>query len=97
MKRLDMFVSQYRSLVSQTTCSLFRYLQPRWSTTLETIISGTFNFDLDFLDPAQASVTYNYGEDSLSLTLRAGVQQGKLPGIESGTVTATFTRDNILF
>jgi uncharacterized protein DUF4157 len=60
-----------------------------------TIITGMFNFDLDFLDPAQAMITYNYGEDSLALTLRAGVQQGRLPGIESGTVTATFTRDNI--
>lgn len=60
-----------------------------------TIISGTFNFDLDFLDPAQATITYNYGQDTLSLTLTAGVQRGTLPGIDRGTITATFTRDSI--
>ena len=60
-----------------------------------TIISGTFNFDLDFLDPAQATITYNYGEDTLTLSLTAGVQRGTLPGIDSGTVTATFSRESI--
>lgn len=62
-----------------------------------TIISGTFNFDLDFLDPAEASIVYNYGEDTLSLTLNAGVKEGTLPGVQSGQITATFTRDEVSF
>ncbi len=60
-----------------------------------TILTGSFNFDLDFLDPAEATITYDYGADALSLTLRAGVREGRLPGIESGEVTASFGRDAI--
>lgn len=59
------------------------------------VITGMFNFDLDFLNPAQASVIYKMADDSLTLTLTAGVQAGKLPGVESGTVTATISRDSV--
>lgn len=59
------------------------------------IITGTFNFDLDFLNPAQASMTYRMADDSLTLTLTAGVQDGRLPGVESGTVTATISSESI--
>ncbi|MGJ8616642.1 MAG: eCIS core domain-containing protein [Sulfitobacter sp.] len=62
-----------------------------------TIISGTFNFDLDFLDPAEANITYNFGEDTLTLSLTAGVGEGKLPGVKSGEITATFSRDEVAF
>ncbi len=62
-----------------------------------TIISGTFNFNLDFLDPASAQVVYNYGADTLTLTLNAGVGDGKLPGVRSGEFTATFSRDAVSF
>jgi hypothetical protein len=60
-----------------------------------TIISGDFNFDLDFLDPATASASYNFNTDEFTLSLTAGVQEGRIPGIESGEVTATFTRETI--
>lgn len=62
-----------------------------------TILSGAFNFDLDFLDPASAEIVYNYGQDTLSLTLNAGVGEGRLPGVEQGEFTATFSRDAVSF
>lgn len=62
-----------------------------------TIISGTFNFDLDFLDPAEAEIVYNYNQDTLTLTLNAGVSEGTLPGVQSGTATATFSRESVSF
>lgn len=61
-----------------------------------TILSGEFNFDIDFIDPARATITYNLGEDTLTLSLTAGVPSGALPGVESGEVTATVSRDNIV-
>ncbi|MGB5560137.1 MAG: hypothetical protein WBN04_19245, partial [Paracoccaceae bacterium] len=62
-----------------------------------TIIAGKFNFDIDFLDPASADIVYNVGQDTLALTLNAGVGEGKLPGVKSGQFTATFSRDAVSF
>ena len=62
-----------------------------------TIIAGTFNFDLDFLDPAEANITYNFGTDTLALSLTAGVSEGTLPGVQSGQITASFSRDEVTF
>ena len=59
------------------------------------VITGTFGFDMDFLNPAEAAITYRMADDTLTLTLTAGVQQGRLPGVESGTITGTFSREAI--
>nr|AWJ66046.1 hypothetical protein [uncultured bacterium] len=63
----------------------------------KTFIEGDFRFDMPFLDNASAALTYNVSEDTLALTLEAAVQAGQLPGIESGNVTATFSRDGVDF
>ncbi|MDH3669481.1 MAG: hypothetical protein OEN23_21400, partial [Paracoccaceae bacterium] len=60
-----------------------------------TILSGEFNFDVDFLDPARAAIVYDLGADTLTLSLTAGVRDGVLPGVESGEVTATFSRESV--
>ncbi|MGV3554865.1 MAG: eCIS core domain-containing protein [Croceibacterium sp.] len=65
------------------------------ATREDTIIEGEFNFDLDFLDPAQARIRYSLANDTLSLTLNAGVKSGVLPGVTSGRVTASFSREAI--
>ncbi|MEM9332138.1 MAG: DUF4157 domain-containing protein [Pseudomonadota bacterium] len=61
-----------------------------------TIISGDFNFDLDFLDPAKATATYDYGNDTLSLGFMAGIGDGKIPGVSGGHFTATFSRETLV-
>ena len=60
-------------------------------------IAGDFNFDVSFLDPASASFTYAMASDSLTVSLNAGIKKGALPGIESGQVTATMSRDGVDF
>ncbi|WP_118136120.1 DUF4157 domain-containing protein [Oceanicella sp. SM1341] len=60
-----------------------------------TILAGDFDFDLDFLDPAKASFAYDFGADTLTLGLEAGVKEGALPGVASGRVSATFSREGI--
>jgi hypothetical protein len=64
-------------------------------TREDTILEGDFNFDLNFLDPAQARVRYSFANDTLTLTLNAGVKQGVLPGVTSGRVAATFSREAV--
>jgi hypothetical protein len=56
-------------------------------------IEGDFDFETDFLDPASARFVYDMNTNEPSLTLNAGVQEGKLPGVERGEVTATIDRD----
>lgn len=58
-------------------------------------IEGDFNFDTDFLDPATARFVYDMPTDELSLTLNAGVQKGRIPGIERGEVTATIDKQGV--
>lgn len=64
-------------------------------TREDTILEGEFNFDLDFLDPAQARIRYSFAKDTLALTLNAGVKKGVLPGVNAGKVTATFSRESV--
>jgi len=60
-----------------------------------TIFNGTFDVDMDFLNPAQAEMTYNYNQDELTVSLTAGVEEGRLPGVESGQVTVTISREGV--
>jgi hypothetical protein len=59
------------------------------------IISGDFNLAMDFLDPARVAVSYNFADDTFSAEATLGVQQGKIPGVDSGQVTVGFTREAI--
>lgn len=60
-----------------------------------TLLSGEFDFDTDFLDPATADFTYDLSADTLTLGLEAGVPEGTLPGVQSGTINASFSRDSV--
>ena len=58
-------------------------------------LSGNFNLVMDFLNPASISATYNLATDTFSAQATLGVQEGRIPGVESGTVTVELTRDTI--
>jgi hypothetical protein len=60
-----------------------------------TVIDGTFDLDLDFLDPARLQVRYDLGADTLSGSATLGVPSGRLPGVDSGTVTVTMSREEV--
>lgn len=59
------------------------------------VLSGDFALAMDFLDPASISASYDLATDTFSAQATLGVQQGRLPGVESGTVTVTMTRDTV--
>lgn len=65
------------------------------TTAADTILEGTFNFDMNFLNPASATIRYSMANDTLDLTLDAGVREGVLPGVASGHVTGRFSREAI--
>lgn len=58
----------------------------------DVILSGEFNLDLDFLDPASIAVTYSLATDDFTAKATLGVQKDALPGIETGSVTVEITR-----
>lgn len=58
-------------------------------------LSGNFNLAMDFLQPAAVTATYNLATDAFTAQATLGVQEGRIPGVESGTVTVTLTRDTI--
>lgn len=58
-------------------------------------LSGSFNLAMDFLNPASITATYNLATDTFSAQATLGVQEGRIPGVESGTVTIALTRDTI--
>ncbi len=65
------------------------------ATAEDTVIAGKFDFNLSFLDKASADISYSMARDELKLTLNAGVKEGVLPGVTSGTVTGQFSREAI--
>lgn len=58
-------------------------------------LSGDFALAMDFLNPASVRATYNLASDSFSAQATLGVQQGKIPGVESGSVTLAMSRDTV--
>lgn len=58
-------------------------------------LTGNFNLDMDFLDPASVTVTYDIGADTLSASATLGVQSGRIPGVESGQVTVGISREAV--
>ena len=60
-----------------------------------TILRGQFDVELDFLETARAEAVYDFGADTLTVSLTAGVGEGALPGVASGQVTVTITRASV--
>lgn len=58
-------------------------------------LAGNFDLAMDFLNPATVAATYNLADDSFTAQATLGVQEGRIPGVESGTVTVTITRDTV--
>lgn len=58
-------------------------------------LTGDFNLAMDFLSPANVSATYDLATDTLSAQATLGVQQGRIPGVDSGQVTVGMTRDAV--
>lgn len=58
-------------------------------------VAGQFDLALDFLDPAQVAVSYDLATDTLSAQATLGVGEGRLPGVESGSVTIGMSRDAV--
>jgi hypothetical protein len=59
------------------------------------VIAGQFNLDADFLDPAAIDVRYNFATDEFLASATLGVARGRIPGLDSGTVTVAMTRDHL--
>lgn len=59
------------------------------------VLKGRFDLALDFLDEAFVDVEYKFDTDELIASATLGVQKGRLPGIDGGTVTIGFTRDAV--
>jgi hypothetical protein len=59
------------------------------------VIAGQFDLALDFLDQSSVAVSYNFATDEFTANATIGVSRGKIPGIDSGTVTVAMTRDTI--
>ena len=57
------------------------------------VIAGQFALNMDWLDPAQVDVKYDFATETFSGAVTAGVQEGRIPGIESGEVKVGFTND----
>ena len=58
-------------------------------------IAGLFNLNTDFFNPASVEVSYDFSTDELVASATLGVEQGRLPGVDSGQVTVTITRDTV--
>jgi hypothetical protein len=58
-------------------------------------IAGAFNFAVDFFNPASLAATYNFATDEFRVAGTLGVQSGRIPGVESGTITVAITRETI--
>jgi hypothetical protein len=58
-------------------------------------LTGAFNLAMDFLNPASVTVTYDVATDTLTALATLGVQQGRIPGVESGAVTVFMSRDQV--
>lgn len=58
-------------------------------------LTGNFNLAMDFLNPASVTATYDFATDTLSAEATLGVQEGRIPGVESGQVTIGMTRDAV--
>ncbi|MFW5834676.1 MAG: hypothetical protein ACOCYE_11320, partial [Pseudomonadota bacterium] len=59
------------------------------------MLRGVFDVDLDFLETARAEAVYDFGADTLTISLTAGVGEDALPGVTGGEVTVTISREAV--
>jgi len=59
----------------------------------DVLLSGEFALDLTFADPATVKLQYSLDQDALSGEATLGVKKNAIPGVESGQVTVTVSRD----
>jgi len=59
----------------------------------DVILKGDFNFDLTFLKPAKVEASYSLMKDDFHAKATLGVEKGSLPGVESGQVEVSVTRE----
>ncbi|WP_167619858.1 eCIS core domain-containing protein [Maribellus sediminis] len=55
-------------------------------------LEGSFNFDTQLFDPAEINVEYR--ENTWTIGGTIGIPQGKVRGIKSATITATYSENN---
>ncbi|GAA3689095.1 hypothetical protein GCM10023081_28090 [Arthrobacter ginkgonis] len=60
-------------------------------------LAGAFSFDTDFFTPAEVTATYDLATDTLTAGGTLRVDKGKIPGVDSGTVTVLVSRDRLDF
>jgi hypothetical protein len=65
------------------------------TTSSDTIISGKFMFNMDFLKDPSAEFKYSFAKDTFELTLKTDVEKRKLPGVDAGHVEGTFSREAV--
>jgi hypothetical protein len=57
-------------------------------------LGGVFDLDFDFLDHTQVKVNYDLATDSFTGSAEFHVKKNALPGVESGSVSVTVSRDS---
>jgi len=58
------------------------------------VFGGIFDLELDFLDKAQVKVSYNVSTDEFTGSAELKTRKDALPGVRSGTVMVTVSRDS---
>lgn len=59
----------------------------------DVLLSGEFALDLTFAEPATVKLQYSLDKDALSGEATLGVKKNAIPGVESGQVTVTVSRE----
>lgn len=60
-------------------------------------IAGHFDLATDFFTPASIDASYDLATDEFAASATLGVEAGRIPGVESGTVTVDFNRNALSF
>ncbi|GHC57857.1 eCIS core domain-containing protein [Ulvibacter litoralis] len=67
------------------------FLRGNFSTDRGFALAGGFNFDTELFDPASIEVSYE--EEVLTVTGTIGIPEGKLQGVKTASITATYAEN----
>ncbi|MBL4663574.1 MAG: DUF4157 domain-containing protein [Flavobacteriaceae bacterium] len=67
------------------------FLRGNFSQERGIALAGGFNFDSELFDPASIEVSYE--DEVLTVTGSIGIPEGKLRGVKSATITATYSEN----